>query len=892
MDERRVRRILTTMLLLFPPSFRHSMGDDLLETAVQGWRDAVDSSRRTGALRFWLTEGVRFGIDGLLERLRAAPALLTDVGQAVRQVCRAPRRYAAAAFTLSLGVAAMTTIFTITDAVVFRPLPYPAADALYLIHSRFGGLELSSNSLLNLQDMQSSVTTMAWIAGAEDGSPALTTAGGEPERVSTLAVTAEYLPGLGARVRAGRGFARDDFAAGAPRVAIVSAGLWRRRWGAAPEALGSVVELNGVHHTIVGVMDPDFRDPGPIEAGGAITQVWTAVRTGDRRHRDDYGFRLLGRLAEDATLESARRELTAVGARLSAEHPSMNRSDGRDLAFVLHPLHDETVGSAGQRLLLLLGAVVLLLMLSCANVANLFFAQSLTRTSELAVRSALGATKGRLAVQLFTECLLTAGIAGITGVAIGAAGVRGVEAAAPAGIPRLHEVTLDARVIGFISVLTVVTAVLFGSLPALRASREAGAVTTPRVTSSRRMQRVQSALVAVEVALALVLVTGSALLLGTLRHLLRVEPGFDGSDVLVVDVRPPVAANSHELALEFYRSLVERARAVPGVVGAAVVHTVPGIAGGMWTRVTAEGDVDAPPSAESRAPAVGERPGQELYRLNPIHGRAFDALDMPLLAGRNLDDDPGFDDSPVIVINAAAARRFFPAVDRPIGRRLKLAAPNARAPMREIVGIVGDVRQRGPEHEAEPQIYVPYAQRDANRLSLVLEMSAGAGLSHEAVRGLVREVAPEVPVDRIEALASRYAATGEQTRFLTFVVSVFAGIGLTLAVVGAYATTAHALARRIRELGIRIALGARSGAVFRLVLARAMTVGAVGIAAGVLLSFALTRFLERYIYGVTARDPVSFGAAALLLGTCILFASLGPAIRATRVNPIEVLRGD
>jgi predicted permease len=890
MDERGVRRVLAALLRLYPASFRHVMGEDLLETAVHRWRDAVHSSRHA-ALRFWLTEGVRFGLDGLLERVRVVPAALTDAGQAWRQVWRSPGKYAIAVVTLALGVAATTTIFTVTDAVVFRPLPYPAANELYLIHSRFGDLELSSNSLLNLRDMQSSVRSMSWIAGAEDRSPALTTAGGEAERVSTLMVTEEYLAGLGGHVRMGRSFAGEDFAAGAPRVAIISNGLWLRRWGGTADALGSVVQLNGVDHTVIGVMEPSFRDPAPIESG-AITSAWTPAREGDRRHRDDYGFRLLGRLAEAPSLNAAEGELTAVGARLSAEHPETNRLDGHDLDFVLKPLREATVGNAGSRLLLLLGAVVLLLLLSCANVANIFLAHGLTRTSELAVRSALGATRRRLAVQLYLESLLTAAFAGILGGAIGAAGLRAFAAAAPAGIPRLHEVTLDWRAFAFIAAFTVLTAVLFGSVPALRAAREAVMSTTPRVTSSRRTQRIQSALVAVEVALALVLVTGSALLLGSLRHLLRVDPGFDGADVLVVDVRPPTRANSHALALDFYRALVERAQSAPGVTDAALAHTVPGIAGGMWMRITAEEDVATRPTSPSRAPALGDNPGLELFRINPVYGPAFDALDVPLLAGRTFEDDPGEGDPQVIVINAAAARRFFPDVDRPIGRRLMLGAPDAQAPLRQVVGIVGDVRQQGPEHDAEPQIYVPYGQRDVNRLSLVIEADAGAGLSQDMVRRLVGDVASDVPIDRIDSLSERYAATGEQTRFLTFLVSAFAAIGLFLAVVGTYATTAHALARRGRELGIRVALGARAGAVFRLVLGRALTIAAVGIAAGMLLSLALTRFLDSYVYGVTARDPITFAAAALLIALCALLAAVGPAFRATRVNPNDVLRSD
>lgn len=891
MGERRVRRVLGALLRLYPTGFRRMMGDDLLETAVQRWRDATHSTRKAGVLRFWLGEGVRFAVDGLLERVRVVPAALTDTGQAWRQVWRKPGPYAIAVLTLALGVAATTTIFTVTDAVVFRPLPYPAADELYLIHSRFGDLELSSNSLLNLRDVQASVRTLSWIAGAEDSSPALTSAEGEAERVSTLMVTEEYLPGLGGGVRMGRDFGVEDFVGGSPRVAIVSTGLWQRRWGGTREALGSVIQLNGVDHTVIGVMAPSFRDPAPVESG-AITHVWTAAREGDRRHRDDYGFRLLGRLADGSTPDAARAELTPIGARLSVEHPETNRLNGRDLDFVLHPLHEATVGTAGSRLLLLLGAVVLLLLLSCVNVANVFVAHGLTRTSDLAVRCALGATKGRLAVQLFTESLLTAGMAGALGGVIGAAGVRAFAAAAPAGIPRLHEVTLDWRAFGFIVVLTVLTAVLFGSMPALRAARQAVVATTPRVTSSHYTQRVQSVLVAAEIALALVLVTGSALLLGSLRHLLRVDPGFAGADVLVVDVRPPTRANTHALELDFYRALVERAQSAPGVIDAALVHTVPGVAGGMWMRITTEEDIATRPTSAPRAPALGESPGRELFRINPVYGPAFDALDIALLAGRTFDDDPGDDDAPVIVINAAAARRFFPDVDRPIGRRLLLGAPDAQAPLREVVGIVGDVRQRGLEHDAEPQIYVPYGQRAVNRLSLIIEAGAGAGLSQDMVRRLVHDVAPDVPIDRIESLATRYAATGEQTRFLTFLVSVFAAIGILLAVVGTYATTAHALARRVRELSIRVALGARAGAVFRLVLGRALLIAAVGIAAGMLLSLALTRFLDSHIHGVTARDPIAFSAAALLIGVCALLASVGPAIRATRVNPNEVLRSD
>jgi predicted permease len=737
------------------------------------------------------------------------------------------------------------------------------------------------------------VTTLSWLAGAEDRSPSLTEAASEAERVSALVVTEGYLPGLGARVFAGRPFVAADYAAGAQRVALVSDALAQRRWGGAPLAVGRSIQLDGVAHMVIGVVHPAFRDPEPIESG-VVTGVWIPARAGTRHDRADYGFRVLGRLRAATSRAAAQRELSALGERLAAAYPEANRSGDDALDFVFHPLRDLTVGDARARLLLLLGAVALLLVLSCANVANLFLARGVTRGSELAVRSALGATRARLARQLFGESLLTAMIAGAVGGTGSVWGLRAFLALAPAGIPRLHEVTLDLQALGFVVLLTVLTAVVFGTVPALRAARQAVASATgTRTTASQRTQRLQSALVAAEVAVALVLVTGSALLLNSLRHMLHVDPGFDASDVTVIDVRPPLAARTHAASVEFYRALVERARSVPGVGEAAVVYTVPGMSGGAWSRVTPDRAVAEPGSAPPQAPAIGPDPGEEFFRINIVHGRFRETLDIPLLAGRTFPEEPGPGDPPVVVLNEAAARRFFPDVTVPLGRRLMLGDAASRAPLREVVGIVRDVRQRGPGAPAEPQIYVPYGQRDVNRLSLVLEAAReGAVLAPEAIRQAVRDVAHDLPIDRMEPLASRYAATSAQSRFLTFLLSSFAAIALLLAAVGTYATTSHALSRRIRELGIRIALGATTRAVFRLVLTRALASAAAGIAAGLLLALALTRFLQSYIFGITVRDPATIAVAALIIGTCATLASLGPAIRAARVDPNDVLRSD
>lgn len=889
MREASVRRLLSALLALYPASFRDRMGADLVETAVHRWRE--------GSGRFWWLELPRFAIDGLLERLRTAPSLIDEFRLAWRQVRRRPGHHALAVITLALGVGATTTIFTVADAVVIRPLPYPDSHALYLLSSRFGGIELAANSLPNLRDMQASVRSFTWLAGVSDrarsrAAPALTDGGGDPERVVAMEVTAEYLPRMGARVRAGRAFNESDHAAGAPRVAIVSAALWQRRWGSDESVLDRPIRLDGVDYTVVGVMLGSFRDPEPLEAGAA-TDVWIPVRENayGAQQRDNYAFRWIGRLAPGVSLDAARSELTRVGGRLAADHPDINRVEEADLDFVVQPLRDLTLGDARSRIVLLLGAVVLLLLLSCANVANLFLARGITRTAELSVRSALGATRTRLAAQLFAESVLTAALAGLLGGLLAVVGVRAFMANAPAGIPRLYEVTLDGRVLLFLIALTLVTAVVFGTAPALRGARAVSAEGT-RTTASRAAQRLQSAIVSLEVALSMVLVAGSALLLNSLAHLLRVGPGFDAGDVLVVDVRPPTSARSHAEDLAFYRALIERMRSAAGVADAALIHSVPGHSAGLWSPVTVDDGAStlSRGSERARAPALGADPGGEFVRINPAYGAFLQVLDVPLLAGSPLRGDEGSGDALVVMLNQSAARRFYPGVDPPIGRRIALGSPGSSPPWREVVGIVGDVRQRGPGLEAEPQIYIPYGQRDADRLSLMLELRSGAVLAEGTIRQLVREVAEDVPVDRVEPLRVRYAAMSAATRFLALLLTVFAAVGLLLAMVGTYATASHALSRRLREMGIRVALGARAVDLFRHVLARSLVVCAAGIAAGILLTLAFGRFVEGHIYGIRPRDPLTVGVAALLIVLSAVLACVGPALRAARVDPNDVLR--
>ena len=888
MREARARAWLSRLLCLYPRGFREAVGDDLIETTLHRWRDMKEGG--AGEVRFWTSEGAHFAVDGAIERMRSLRNVPAELGAAWLRVKRTPTHHALAVGTLALGIGATTTIFAIADAVVLRPLPYPGPDRLYRLEADFGSLQLSSNSLPNLRDIQAMSRSMAWLAGAQDRSPALTDGFGSPERVSAQQVTEAYLPGLGASVQRGRGFTAADYAVGAARVAIVSEALWRRRWNSSDAVIGSVIEIDGVAHTVTGVMSGGFRDPAPIESDVA-TAVWLPVRAVPVRDRDDYGFAVIGSLRDGVTLESARAELLSIGQRLSAAHPQENRLYGSDMKLVPASLQDITIGGARPRLLLLLGAVLLLLLLSCANVANLFLARGVTRGAELATRAMLGATPARLATQLMLESVVTALLAAMVGGALAVMGVRAFLAAAPADIPRLHEVALDARVFGAVTLLTAVTALLFGTLPALHGVRSAKAASTSmRISASRNVHRLQGVLVAVEVALSLVLVTSSALLLNSFARMLSVDPGFDGEDVIVVDVRPPATARTHAQELLFHGALLERMARIPGVANAALMHSVPGTPGGSWSHVTV---ADAPPAdakQRSLAPAGGEDPGEGFVRLNPVYGDAFATLDMPVIAGSAFSDDPGEGERRVIVINEAAAREFFPDVANPVGRHLAIGNPESAPPRREIVGVVRDVNQTGARDGTAPQIYMPYGQRDIGRLTLVLETHEGVVVSADLLRRAVQDVAPGLPVDRIAPLPVRYADTAEETRFLTFLVTVFAGVGLLLAVVGTYATVTHTMLRRLREVGIRMALGAHRGVIFRGVVLRAALVAGAGLAGGIVLTLLLTRFLEAYVFGITPRDPLTLTVAAVTIGACATLAAAAPAFRATRVDPNEVLR--
>jgi putative ABC transport system permease protein len=871
--ERRLELLLRVLLRVYPASFRESVGDDLVATMVSRWRE-VTGGGIGGHARFWLGEVPRFVLDGGLERSRAvrwpvARAGVEEIARALRSVHRSFSFHALAIAAIALGIGAATTMLAVTDAVVFRGLPYDRAGDLYLIWARFGELTFDSNSLPNAEAARAAVRSLEWIEGVHAWSPALTRAG-EPVRANALDVTSGYLSGLGARATAGRLFSDGDFAAGAARVAVISHRLWQRLWGGDPGVVGREIRLDGAPHLVIGVMAGSWGDPEPIEAGSS-TDVWLPVRADSSR--TGWDFQLIGRASPGVDLAVLRRELSATGRRLSEEDPE-NRIDGAMLELEPVSLKERTIRGARGPLLLMLGAVGLLLLLTCANVANLYLSRGMARGSELSVRAALGASRWRLIRQLFSEALVTTGLGGTAGVIAGLIGLRAFVALAPAEIPRLREAAIDVRVLVLVLVCVTATGIVSGLLPAIHSSRGPAGEAGTRVTPGRARMRAQSAIVSVEIALALVLVIGSGLLLRSFATMLRVDPGFDPTDLTVAEIRPP-GGREPAAQQQFFDEVLDRARSLPGVLNAAMIYTPPSLSGGLATRATANDAVGT-----SDPPFV---------RLTSAIGDPVEVLRMRLVSGRSFDESVRATDPLVVVLNEAAAKQIFPGIVDPVGRELRFGVAGSDAPLREVIGLVEDVTQRGRGMEREAQVYTPASQGPAFRYALTLRMRPGAPAPAAMIRSIVADVGG-VPVDRIATMPELLSERDAEARFMTVLLTVFALLSLALAAVGTYGTASFAVAQRTGEIRIRMVLGAAGRRILGSLLRRAALIACTGLFAGTVAALVLSRFLERFVFGISTHDPLAFTAAIGVIGMAAVIASLVPAVRAARLDPNRVLR--
>lgn len=799
--------------------------------------------------------------------------LFQDLRFGWRKLVAEPGFTVVAVLTLALGIGANTAIFSVVNAVLIRPLPYPAEDRLVKVwETTPEGVTtnvVSSGNYMDWREQASSFDALgahSWLFG-------MTLSGVEdPTRVRVMRITPSALNALGVGAAVGRTFTAAEGEPGGPSVALISHRLWQARFGGDPDVVGGTVQLDGTPFTVVGVMPPSFDYPAPE------VDVWRVLRFGaeDYTQRRAHQWNVVGRLQDGATVETAHAELNAIADRIREEHPRHMTGWGVNVV----PLRTDMVGEAGTLLWVLMGVVGVVLLLTCVNLANLLLARATAREREVAVRSALGAGRGRLVRQLVVESLLLGVLGGGIALLVIVLGLDAMVALAPADLPLLDDVRVDPVVLAFAAGTTLLATLLFGLLPAVRATATApGDVLRGARGGGVAHGRFRAGLLVAEVALAVVLVVGAGLLVRSMARLNAVDPGLETANVLSVAVDIPGSSyGTSEEQVRFYRTLLDRVRAMPGVVAAAGTTEPPIIGYANTFSYTIEGRPANSPT--------GREDDERLAAVTPDY---FRTLRIPVLEGRAIRETDRADATPVMVISRALAEKQWPDGDA-IGQRIRFSEDS---PWFEIVGVAGDVRMDGLDRQAAPMLYMAQAQKPWSWLTwLVLTVrTEGDPAAHApAVREALTDLDPHVLPERIATLDELYAGSSARRRFATILLGAFAALALVLGLVGVYGVLAYSVAQRTRELGVRIALGASRGAVAGRVVGRGIGLALAGVVIGMGAALAVSRFLESLVFGVGTRDPVTFAAIPVLLLVVAGVAAYLPARRATRVDPVKALR--
>ena len=802
---------------------------------------------------------------------------LQDLRHGCRMLSKSPGATAVVLLTLALGIGANTAMFSVVNSVLLRPLPYTDPERLVVVWNQylandFEELWLSEPEYLDYRERNTVFEDLAiWVTGGAN-----LTGGGAPERVSGAMASPSLFRVLGVDAVLGRTFLESESEPGRGRTILLSHGLWQRRFGGDEGVLSRSLELDGVTRRIVGVMPEGFQFPGDnIEAW-----IPYEVDPANLRIRGNHFLHSLARLRPGVTIEQAEQEVCLIFAQMLEMHPEFYPDGWR---VFLEPLHSEVVGDVRPALLILLSAVGFVLMIACVNVANVQLARSTSRMREIAIRRALGAGQARIIRLLLTESGVLAMAGGAAGVLVAVWGIQAVLAVAPAEVPRLADVAVDARVLGFAAAISLATGLLFGLAPAVHLLRDSSRALRDgaRTSASRGHHRMRRMLVVAEVALSLVLLIGAGLMVRSLGRELAVDPGFETTNILTAQLALPEARYSEDhRTTAFYRRLEQRVAALPGVVDAGAVSQLP-LSGAILSGGTFIQD------AEPNHPYLPFHMIEADWRTTTPGLRR--ALGIELMRGRWFTEADDAAAPRVVVVDESFARRFWQDAD-PIGKLVAVDGHPTEPEWWPIVGVVRHVKHNGLSAEGREQIYFAHAQRPAREMFLTLRTSGDPKDIVAPLRREVQSLDAGLPVHNVQEMRQRVAGATAQPRFRTLLLGVFAGLALLLAVAGVYGVMSYFVGERTREIGIRQALGARPGQVLQLVINEGLGLALAGIASGLLGAFALTRVLDRMLYQTSATDPAIFGGVALLMAAFAVLAGIPPARRATRVDPIAALR--
>jgi predicted permease len=817
--------------------------------------------------------------------------LAQDIRLAFRSFTRNPGFTLVAVLSLAIGIGANTSIFSVANALLLRPLPYKDANRLVILWNRSPGLDIlqdwfSTAQYLDIKNGHHGFEEVAIASGGNDN----LTGEGEPERVGTIRVSSNLLPMLGVQAASGRLFLPDEDAPDRPATAVLSYGMWARRYGSDPRMLGKSITINGRAYEVVGILPQSFSLPhevlptlyGPEQPDVFLPFPLGPKAAGIRTHED---YNILGKLKPGVSVAQAQAEMDTITARLRRDYPESYPPNG-GLTFGIVPLLEQVVGDVRRALLVLLSAVGFVLLIACANVANLLLARAVARQQEIAVRAALGASRGRIIRQLLTESILLSLCGGLLGVILCFWSVKWIHVLGTKSIPRLADIGIDGRVLLFTLLLSIFAGILFGLAPAWRVSRvdlnttlkDASRASAGSSAVWGRGNNMRRLLVVSELALSVVLLIGAGLLIRSFTRLENVAPGFNSKNVLTFEL----ALNGQrygdgQIRLSTYRQLWNALGQIPGVTAAGGITSLPLSQSFAWTPITVEG----------RAPLPGEKFLNADARV--AGGRYFQAMEIPLRSGRFFNEEDLVGKTPVVIIDEFMAGQLWPGQDA-VGKRIHMV--ESEVPWLTVAGVVGRVKHESLDSDPRIAFYLPQTQYPSRAMTVVMRSQGDPSTLSPSVKKELRGIDPDLPMYSVRTMDERVEESLARRRFSMLLLGIFAGMALVLATIGIYGVMAYLVNQATREIGIRMAIGATQREIVRLVVFQGMRLAVTGVGAGLAAAFVFTRLMRSLLFGISSADPVTFAGISLLLTLVALLATYIPARRAARIDPILCLRSE